>query len=795
MARLATPCPAIVVSLASLLCFAPSAEAAWPHDPNVNVPLCNALSDQSGPQIVSDGAGGAIVTWMDLRGGVRDIYAQRVNAAGLTQWAANGVGVCTAADEQFSPAIASDGAGGAIITWFDYRGTSADVYAQRISAAGVPQWTANGVALSTFVGDQAFPTITSDGAGGAIVSWADSRSGADDVFAQRVNAAGAPQWTSGGVPVCTAANDQYNPMIASDGAGGAIITWYDIRSGSSYAIYAQRINATGAVQWPIDGFAVCALASSGTYPAIVSDGSGGAIVAWRDTRNPGSDIYAQRVSSTGAMYWPSNGVAVCGAPSDQTRQVLTSDGAGGAIVAWDDYRTTITTDVYAQHVTGSGTMAWTLNGVALSTAAFDQLSPTIASDGAGGAIVAWNDSRGGISYDIYAQSVNAGGLPQWTTNGIAVCVAVNGQHLPVAVANGSGGAIVAWYDYRNGATNADVYAQRIEHFGPLGNPEPTIASVRDVPYDNGGQVKVSWYASWLDGASDPNLTAYDIYRSAPGSSAELAVKQGAGSLRAISPDAGELYAWEYLGSVSPTHFLSAYGYIAPTTGDSVAAGIPRTIFMVVGRNSGGSMYWLSPPDSGYSVDNLPPSAPAPFTAAYVAAATHLHWGKNSESDLAGYRLYRGSSSGFTPGTGNLISAQPDTGYNDAGPAGNWYKLSAIDAHGNESLYATLGPNGTLDAPGAAVTVLAFASPAPNPVRSAGAMFRFALPTEARITLTLFDQQGRRVRDLALGTFPAGEHGARWDGRDESGHPAPSGIYFARLETMGRALRTRFAVVR
>src|SRR5712664_2056878 len=128
------------------------------------------------------------------------------------------------------PAITSDGAGGAIVTWYDNRSGNWDIYAQRVNAEGVPQWTADGVALCTAANNQFDPTIASDGAGGAIVTWNDFRSGSGfDIYAQRVNAAGVPQWTVDGVALCTATNDQWRPMIAPDGAGGAIVTWYDLR--------------------------------------------------------------------------------------------------------------------------------------------------------------------------------------------------------------------------------------------------------------------------------------------------------------------------------------------------------------------------------------------------------------------------------------------------------------------------------------------------------------------------------------------------------------------------------------
>jgi hypothetical protein len=57
------------------------------------------------------------------------------------------------------------------------------------------------------------------------------------------------------------------------------------------------------------------------------------------------------------------------------------------------------------------------------------------------------------------------------------------------VTDGTGGALITWYDYRAG--NYDIYA-RVARFGYLGTPEPVIASVKDVPNDQGGgKVKLS----------------------------------------------------------------------------------------------------------------------------------------------------------------------------------------------------------------------------------------------------------------------------------------------------------------
>src|SRR3989442_10862878 len=80
-------------------------------------------------------AGGAIVTWYDFRSGNSDIYAQHVLASGVVDpaWTANGTLLCNAECNQFSPTIVADGAGGAIVTWFDYRSvTNYDIYAHHV---------------------------------------------------------------------------------------------------------------------------------------------------------------------------------------------------------------------------------------------------------------------------------------------------------------------------------------------------------------------------------------------------------------------------------------------------------------------------------------------------------------------------------------------------------------------------------------------------------------------------------------------------------------------------------------
>jgi hypothetical protein len=779
------------------------AAAVWPSNPLVNVPLCTATNDQVSPTIVSDGAGGAIVTWEDLRSGTSDIYAQRISATGAALWTANGVGLCRAAGEQSAPTITSDGAGGAIVTWLDYRGgATSDIYAQRISSTGTVRWLANGVALCTAALDQTDPKIVSDGSGGAIVTWTDSRSGTADIYAQRISGTSTVEWSANGVFLCKGAGDQVSPKIVSDGSGGAIVTWTDSRSGTS-DIYAQQISAAGTVQWLANGVALCTATGDQTYPTIVSDDAGGAIVSWMDSRSGASDdIYAQRVSATGTVQWAADGVPLCTSSGDQAVPRIVADGVGGAIVAWWDQRDS-SYDIYALRISAAGTVQWTANGVALCTAAGTQFLTTITSDGSGGAVVAWYDYRGGVQADIYARRVSASGTPEWTADGVALCTTLDNQWYPAVASDDAGGAIVTWQDQRSG--DGDIYVQRVDQFGYLRSGEPSILSVRDLPGDQGGHVRIEWSASYLDTFPRLAIGAYGIWRQVTESAAAKAVARGAswagsdpeecvtaGVFRIDQTQSQTTY-WEGVGSVL-ARGEPWYTYVAETFQDSSAAGNPPTTFMVDAHGAWVPGFWDSAPDSGYSVDNLAPLTPAPFTGEYAAGTATLHWAASAAADLAEYRLYRGNSADFVPGPANLVAAQPDTGYVDAAGAPSFYKLCAVDVHGNTSGFSTLLPSGTADVPGAVLPRAVFlAPPAPNPARGATTL-RFGLPREARVELALYDQQGRRVRALLSGTQPAGERTIAWDGAGDNGRALPAGLYFVRLTTEGRTFVSRLAVI-
>lgn len=83
---------------------------------------------------------------------------------------------------------------------------------------------------------------------------------------------------------------------------------------------------------------------------------------------------------------------------------------------------------------------------------------------------------------------------------------------------------------------------------------------------------------------------------------------------------------------------------------------------------------------------------------------------------------------------------------------------------------------------------------PNPTSGATTL-SFSLARAGEVSLAIYDASGRRVRSLLSGPREPGRYAARWDGRDESGRPVGSGVYFYKLGTQERDLTGKLVVLR
>jgi hypothetical protein len=451
----------------SFISFYSIITAQWSNNPAINTPICTDAFKQNDPRILDDGKGGAFIAWKDERNGLPDIYLQRVNKLGVPLWALDGINICNEACDQSTPNIISDMAGGVIVSWSDRRAdpVNRDVYAQRVDSNGVVLWAVNGVAIANKPVREHNEKIASDGAGGAIVVW--EQLDLDwDVWGQRVNASGVVQWAPGGVALCQTGGKRINPKLQKDGRGGAIVTWQDMRVGE-YDIYAQRISKDGVLQWLNTAVPICTSASTQSNPKIdPSNSTGGAYITWADKRNGlDYDIYLQKVDSNGVIQFALNGISVCNALGSQSAPEILSNKVEGVILAWKDSRAG-NTDIYAQRIDALGTVMWANNGVAVCNSSFNQINPNMCEDTLGGAIVTWQDSSSN-GFNIKAQRINANGTLMWLTNGIDIGTATDTQKSPKNVPDGKGGSIFVWQDKRVGIY--DIFAHHIYDNGTYVN--------------------------------------------------------------------------------------------------------------------------------------------------------------------------------------------------------------------------------------------------------------------------------------------------------------------------------------
>ncbi len=793
----------------ALLCAVPiDSNAQWTE---YGTDVCTHEFGVGAPVIISDGDGGAIIAWLDGRASPYQLYAQHVTRHGQMQWTADGMAITGSPNLPQGLSMASDGMGGAYIAWTEYRNGNNDIYMQRVDSEGNLLWTVNGIVVCAMDGSQGINDMVEDGEGGVILVWDDHRSISPGIYAQRIEPGSTAMWTSGGVMVTSAMFVALeSPAVTSNGAGGAIVVWKAYATLNNWDLYAQGINADGTIKWSwlTGGALICNDASSPSNPLIETNGAGGAIIVWTDGRNGinNSDIWASMIDSGSSVWWTANGEPICTAANNQYWPDLASDGQGGAIITWEDYRVA-PADVYAQRISPYGTKFWGTDGTLISGAEGHQMRPVVVPDGDGGVVIAWNDLRS-WSYEIYAQRVDSGGGTYWIADGARVCSSSLILSDIYIISDCAGGAVCTWRDIRTGS-DTDIFANRIEANGYWGYPAPAISGIADVPNDQGGQVTVEWASSRLDAFPDLDITHYSIWRSISAMEA-AALEAGGGKIididktgeLPVSSEAriimlGEGYAWEWLSDMNSLT-QPFYSYTAATLWDSTVAGNDRSHFMVAAHTATPSVFWFSDPDSCYSVDNLAPAVPLGLAGeqSYTPEGLQMTWDPNIESDLYGYRIYRGLTDDFVPGPGNFVTATPDTFSFDGGwtwDSGYFYKVSAVDIHGNESQYALFIPTevtGDDPAPLPEATFLAQNFPNPfNPITT----IRFGLNEPGHISLRIYDAAGRLVTTLIDESRPAGSYTAEWNGLGDGGSRVSSGVYFYRLRT-GGFLETRKMVL-
>jgi hypothetical protein len=165
----------------------------------------------------------------------------------------------------------------------------------------------------------------------------------------------------------------------------------------------------------------------------------------------------------------SQNTPVCDTATQQQLVQGCTDGANGAILVWQDSRGGID-QIFAQHLDSSGRKVWNRTGLMLAAQPAKgessvQTDPIITTDDNGGAYVVWLDSRySNINGTcLFGQHILANGTLAYPDTGLPVAVGLNSCLHPTLCNDGFGGAYVAWEDNRacNASTQPDIWMNRL----------------------------------------------------------------------------------------------------------------------------------------------------------------------------------------------------------------------------------------------------------------------------------------------------------------------------------------------
>jgi FlgD Ig-like domain len=379
--------------------------------------------------------------------------------------------VCTADSLQFDAVVIPDGMGGTISAWYDSRDGQEHIYCQRLDSEGIPAWNTDGVRACTYTSRQVNPILVSDGSGGAIVVWEDGESDDTQLYSQSITASGLLLWSSDGIRVSNALGVFSNAVMVSDLAGGAIIAWEN-EIDDHININGQRLFANGDRAWEYSGIVICDAPDDQEYISMIPYG-GGAIVAWTDNRGEDKEIYAQYIDNDGTSLWDANGRQISEAPDTSYGSRLARHPGGGFVMLWTETFDPYPANVVCQKFDILAQPMWYPSEIVVAFSDNDMFGGALTVDEEGNSFVTWREGEI-FSFSTHAQRLDGYGLRKWTDSGVLLQGPTLTYDQITIDSDGAGGCFVSWLNWTTIFGTNTVHAQRVNALGQTCWPDGGI---------------------------------------------------------------------------------------------------------------------------------------------------------------------------------------------------------------------------------------------------------------------------------------------------------------------------------
>jgi len=248
--------------------------------------------------------GSVIASWVQFGFflGPKHLYALKINADGSDGWAAP-IAVYDGGSLQFGnfPEFVSDGSGGAVFSWYD-TANGLNVYAQHLDSSGNEFFPHDGVLASTNPRERVSPTAAYDQATDSIyVAWTelDNNQGSQGIYAQRLNATGLRQWTDAGKQISILDANESGSINAQVIGGNMVSLWIENTGGFGQdQVLARAVAPDGSDVWSTSIASDLAQRSRLTS-AVSSDGF--AIAGWQIGDFGVADIETHNINPDGTL--------------------------------------------------------------------------------------------------------------------------------------------------------------------------------------------------------------------------------------------------------------------------------------------------------------------------------------------------------------------------------------------------------------------------------------------------------------------------------------------------------------